>query len=125
MKESPEHGFFIDDGDGYYKEFDDYFVEYADDNGDLEAVEVVCLAKPVEIKLDAAEIVNNWEEALRLECDCDLVDRDQINELQSILDAWCERQPSKCYVGDIGAAEIPVPWCEWFGVEERGNSDEQ
>lgn len=123
MIETP-HGFFIDDGDGYYKEFDDYFVEYADDNGDLEAVEFVFLAKPVEIILDAEDILYNWEESLRLENQNTLVDSDQIDELQSILDDWCEKQPSKCYVGDM-STEIPVPWCEWFGVEERGRDDDQ
>lgn len=82
-------------------------------------MEFVCLAKPVEIKLDAAEIVNDWDESLRLEFDGDLIDKKQIEALQSILDAWCEKQPSKCYVGDIGT-EIPVPWCEWFGVRGSG-----
>ena len=113
------HGIFIDDGDGFYNGFDDYFMNYADNDGDLDAVEFVWPAKLLEIKLDAAEIINNFEESLRLELDGDLVDNNQIEALQSLLDDWCGRQPSAFYVGDM-STEIAVPWCEWFGVEERG-----
>ena len=65
MIKSPEHGFFICHTDDYYNDFDEYFQNHVVNDGDLQGDEFVYPAKPVEIKLDAAEIINDWEESLR------------------------------------------------------------
>lgn len=101
---------------GYFSCFEDFFDEwqeyvYDGDLTDNDRPEFVYGTTPIDLKIDAYDIVENACEDMYEDAICDTDDK-SINELQAYLDDWC----SKCGIGTTyyhnKRYKVRIPWEE-------------
>ena len=114
--------FYSDDygnDDGYFSDWDeffDYWHEHGETIGD-DRPEFVWATYPVEMHIDARDIVSNATEEL-YEDAYDDVDSKQIKELQDFLDKWCKDcGVSTTYYKD-SKYKVRIPWENYDSVDK-------
>lgn len=96
--------------DGYFAEWDEFF-EYWRENGEIEGnekPEFVWATEPVDMSIDAYDIISNATEDL-YEGAIDNISDAKIKELQDFLDSWCKT----CGVGSTyyeSKYKVKIPW---------------
>ena len=114
--------FYSDDygnDDGYFSDWDEFFDYWYLNGGSIgdERPEFVWATYPVEMHIDARDIVSNATEEL-YEDACDDVDSKHIKELQDFLDKWCKDcGVSTTYYKD-SKYKVRIPW-ENYDSEDK------
>lgn len=108
--------FYSDDygyNDGYFEEWDEFF-EYWHENGEVdgdERPEFVWATEPVDMSIDAYDIISNATEELYEDAGDDISDSAR-KELQDFLDNWCK----SCGVRTTyyeSKYKVRIPWEEY------------
>ena len=114
--------FYSDDygnDDGYFSDWDEFF-DYWHENGETigdERPEFVWATYPVEMHIDARDIVSNATEEL-YEDAYDDVDNKKIKELQEFLDKWCKDCGVTTTYYESPKYKVRIPW-ENYDSEDK------
>lgn len=109
--------FYSDDygnDDGYFSDWDEFF-DYWHENGETigdERPEFVWATYPVEMHIDARDIVSNATEEL-YEDAYDDVDSKQLKELQDFLDKWCKDCGVRTTYYASSKYKVRIPWVNY------------
>ena len=99
--------------EGYFIGWDEFFDEWKEQEDlDAKRPEYVWATYPIEMSIDAIDILENATSELHEDAMSNISDKDR-RELQDYLDSWCKKQTgTTTYYVDYSKA-IRIPWEEY------------